>query len=265
MAFSTLARALLIVVVPMWLLDSVHGACKGRQSYVLSIQMSFTPNILATVPEKARVPIVVAVAHSPSFNLFKVGDALSDEVAQVVETGRAELLISRLERLKDANLVSSFSVEEGVPVDEVTKMEVTAEDDSSLVSVIAPLSPSPSWFAGISSHDLCNSNEFVPERSGLELVNYNGGLEDGSAFGANLNPYPEGESRPVGPEGSLSGTIFAKLSLEEGTLGVDWWKIFLGVLVAVAVGVFIVICIVPRCRRKRTADIPLTAPDGVQW
>ncbi|CDF34530.1 unnamed protein product [Chondrus crispus] len=261
---TSMISAPILLVVLFCISFRADGACQGRQSYVLSIQTSFTRSTLPTVPDKARIPLVIAVAHSSSFNLFLKGDKLTDEVAEVAEKGRAELLATRLNALKESGVVSSFSVEEGVPIDEVTKLELTVEDEASLVSIIAPLSPSPAWFAGLSGHDLCNEGEFIPADS-LELVNYNAGLQRGTAFGANVDPYPEGKTIAVGPEESLSDSVFARLSLEEGSLGVDWWKIFLGVLVAVAVAIVVTVFILPRCRRKKTTDIPLTAPDGVQW
>lgn len=255
----------ILLVVLFCISFRADGACQGRQSYVLSIQTSFTPSTLPTVPEKARIPLVIAVAHSSSFNLFIKGDKLTDEVAEVAEKGRAELLITRLNALKETGAVSSFSIEEGVPIDEVTKLELTVEDEASLVSIIAPLSPSPAWFAGLAGLDLCNEGKFIPARGDQELVNYNAGLQRGVAFGANVDPFPEGETIAVGPEETLSDYVFARLSLEEGSLGVDWWKIFLGVLVAVAVAIVVTVFIFPRCRRRKTSDIPLTAPDGVQW
>lgn len=265
MKTSTAPRLFALFLCTLWLACSVHATCRGRQSYVLSVQVNFTRNILPSIPEKARIPLIVAVVHKESYILFKTGNEVTDEVAEVAKQGRADLLVARLKRFRDSGSVSSFSVVEDIPIDAVTRMEVTAEDDASLVSIIAPLSPSPAWFFGVDSHDLCRSEEFVSEEGGIVLSNFNSGLQKGTSLEADVEDYPEGESNPVGPVGPLDDKTFAQLSLEQGTLGVDWWKIFLGVLVAVAVAVVLIVFVYPRCRRKKPADIPLTAPDGVQW
>lgn len=265
MTTSTSPRLPLLFLSTLWLACCVRAACRGRQSYVLSVQMNYTRNIDPTLPEKARIPLLVAVVHKPSFVLFKIGDELTDEVAEVAKQFRFDQLVTRLQRLRDSGSVSSFSFVEGIPIDDVTRMEVTAEDDASLVSIMAPLVPSPAWFIGIQSQNLCDGEVFVPEADGLELVNFNSGLLKGTTLEADIEEYPEGEAAPVGIAGALGDKTFAQLSLEQGTLGVDWWKIFLGVLVAVAVIFVLIIFVYPRCRKRRPADIPLTAPDGVQW
>lgn len=248
-----------------WLTHGVDAACRGRQSYVLSVQMSFTRQNLATVSEKARIPLIVAVTHSASFTLFRKGDYLTDEVAEIAGQNRRDRLVARLDSLKDSGSVSSYSVSEDIPIDDVTQLEVTAEDDASLVSIMAPLSPSPAWFVGLASHPLCVKDEFIPEEGGIVFKNYDSGLQQGESLAADVEPFPEGETNAVAQAGTLDDTIFARLSLEQGTLGVDWWKIFLGVLVAVAVAIVLIVFVLPRCRRRKPADIPLTAPDGVQW
>ncbi|PXF45411.1 Spondin-2 [Gracilariopsis chorda] len=259
---------LLLLLLPL-LPHLARADCEGDQSYVLSLQMSFTKavNPLIPPPEKARIPVVVAVAHKPSYHLFEKAKKLTDQAAEVASAGKADDVKQQFKKLSDKGDVASFQILKDVPIDDLSQLELRVKGSASRISLMAQLSPSPAWFIGIDSLDLCQQSKFILERSNIRVKNFNSGLDRSREFDMS-NPYNEGETIPVEP---LAGTIdnddlLAVLSVEQGTLGVDWWKILLGVLVALAVIVVTTCVLIPLWRRRRKrADIPLTTQQGTEW
>jgi len=134
---------------------------------------------------------------------------------------------------------------------------------------MAQLSPSPGWFVGVESVDMCNQSEgrFILDRNDVELENLNSGVDSGTSFEAESNPFPQGQTLPVDIVDDIEADVeFADLAIVQGKLGgFDWWKILLIVLVIVAVLFIVAFFLYPRFRKRRSSEIPLTAQDGVEW
>lgn len=258
---------LLLTLFALTLIAFVNAACKGSQSYVLSVRTSFTPATTAIVPQKASIPVLIAVAHKKGYSLYEEGSHLRDSVAEVVRTAGTNVLEIELRKHIANNSVSSFSIISFPNPNAISKMEVRVREDASYISLIAPLSPSPDWFIGPGEPvNLCSNGEFIEKRDAVLFKNWDSGLDKGNSFNADPDPYDDDETNPVGLESSIGEDVsFAQLSLEKGTLGVDWWKIFLGVLVGVAVLVVLIIFVLPRFKKKKPTELPLTAQDGVEW
>eukprot|EP00177_Eucheuma_denticulatum_P000885 GFKZ01001602.1.p1 GENE.GFKZ01001602.1~~GFKZ01001602.1.p1 ORF type:complete len:261 (+),score=33.76 GFKZ01001602.1:282-1064(+) len=251
---------LLIAFIPL-----AYADCTSRQSYILSLSIRFTPVTQPSLPQKTRVPLLIAVAHRPGFVLFRKTERVNDTVAEVALHRTADTLVARLNRQKEAGEVSDYAIEKELDVEGVTRFDILVNDNSTLISFIAPLVPSPGWFVGLDSFDLCRGDALIPEQFNVEVPNFNSGLTDGRSWTAEFQPFERGDRRPVGDLVNVDDVQLATLGLEQGSLGTDWWKIFLGVLVGVAVIVVFVFFVLPRLRRRKRTDIPLTAPDGVQW
>lgn len=252
--------SLLISLLPL-----TQAECTGRQPYVLSLSLDFTRSKDPTLPDKRSIPLLVAVVHRSNYVLFRPTDKVDDEVAEVALHWSAHQLKEQLDRLQDSGIVSSYTIEEDLDIDGTTRFELSADDGATKLSFIAPLVPSPAWFVGVSSFDLCPNGVFVPKNDSIEVESYDSGLTNGRSWTADYESFEEGKRLPVGGLANLDDIRFARLDLEQGTLGVDWWKIFLGVVVGVAVLVILAMFVLPRLRRRKQAEIPLTAPDGVQW
>ncbi|CAN8077274.1 unnamed protein product [Agarophyton chilense] len=259
-----LLSALLLVLLPA----VARAACSGEQSYVLSLKMSFTQNINPLIPPrgKARIPVVVAVAHKPNYRLFEGAKKLSDAAAEVASAGKADEIKHQFDLLRDTGDVYSFSILHDVPIDDVSQLQLKVKDSASKISLMAQLSPSPSWFVGIDSLELCEKSTFIVERQNIAVKNYNSGLDGSREFDLS-NPYDEGETLPVEPLTAVeTDAKLASLSIEQGTLGVSFWKIILGALAAAAIVAAIVCIVIPLWRRRRKATpLPLTTQEGTEW
>ncbi|KAI0567247.1 Spondin [Gracilaria domingensis] len=230
--------------------------------------MSFTQNINPLIPprEKARIPVLVAVSHRPSYHLFERSKKLSDAAAEVASAGKADEIKQQFDALRDSGDVYSFSVLHDIPIDDISQLQLKVKDSASRISLMAQLSPSPSWFVGIDSLDLCQRSDFIVERQNIRVKNFNSGLDSSREFDMS-DPFNEGDTLPVEPLTALeTDANLASLSIEQGTLGVSFWKIILGALAAVAVLAAVICVVIPLWRRrKRTAQIPLTTQEGTEW
>lgn len=205
------------------------------------------------------------MAHRPSFILFRKAERVDDNVAEVALHRTADTLVAHLNREKEAGKVSDYAIERELDVEGVTRFDILVNDNATRISFIAPLVPSPGWFVGLDSFDLCRGDALIPEQFNVEVPNFNSGLTDGRSWTAEFQPFEKGARRPVWDLVNVDDVQLATLGLEQGSLGTDWWKILLGVLVGVAVIVVFAVFVLPRLRRRKRRDIPLTAPDGVQW
>lgn len=255
--------------------------CSGSASYVLTLQFSFVSSVNALIPDpkQTRIPILVAVTHSSDFILFRNGQRLNDTTAEVASSGTAFTLKEALDLAKTAKIVSSYALAgQGAGEDEISpdgevKLQLEVEPGASLVSIMSQLSPSPSWYVGIDSYDLCRQLEsdsssfaLLTSTGDVVLNNFNAGLDKGTSFESNPDPYDEGI--PVFMVGILEGKQLAVMSLKQGTLNSSkrWWPILLGVLIAVVILIFAA-CVYIRLRRRprRFRESILSEKERVDW
>lgn len=64
---------------------------------------------------------------------------------------------------------------------ESRKMEIMVKDMYSMVSIITMLAPSPDWFAGVDSLNLCGSDGWK-EKAEMSLPAWDAGTDDGEKF-----------------------------------------------------------------------------------
>lgn len=267
----------------LWATTTFAETCGGSKPYVLSVKFSFVSAVDARIPDpdQTRIPILVAVAHSPKFILFREAQQLNDTVAEVVSAGTGRTLKEELEIAVESEIVRSYAFagqgagESTISPDGTIRLQLTVRDEASRISVVGQLSPSPAWFVGIDSYDLCrqveegrSSVQWVSDTGQVVFTNFDGGLDKGRTFDADPDPY-EDESIPVSQVDGLRGKEIATMSLVQGTLNSRrWWHIALGVLLSICVLVFFLFFVFPRLRRRLSArkeNIPLSAEERVGW
>ena len=67
-------------------------------------------------------------------------------------------------------------------VDELTSIQVKVTSNFSRVSLISMLAPSPDWFVGIDSHDLCDNGQWRETWNVTMLPPYDSGTDSGLQF-----------------------------------------------------------------------------------
>ena len=61
-------------------------------------------------------------------------------------------------------------------------MEITVKDQYSVVSLISMIAPSPDWFVGVDSYDLCGGDGKWKDKRELDLLPWDAGTESGQQF-----------------------------------------------------------------------------------
>lgn len=146
-------------------------------------------------------------SHDKSFTLFRLGQRSSQGVKTFAETGRTDLLEEQSQG--EGGIYDEFNappIPAGVGR---TEAEFFVDGNHSRVSLMARIVPSPDWFIGIDSFDLCVDGNWLDSIT-IEVDPVDAGTDNGFTFTApNWPTEPQGvayriTSRyPAHPAGSF--------------------------------------------------------------
>ncbi|KAK8734062.1 hypothetical protein OTU49_005995 [Cherax quadricarinatus] len=122
---------------------------------------------------------VVGRSHSGSFRLFRMGETASEGLKQFAELGQTEVLDAQSQG--QGGILDEFNappITQGVGE---TQAECFVDGNHSKVSLISRVVPSPDWFIGIDSFDLCVEGKWV-ESVVLEVDPLDAGTDNGFTF-----------------------------------------------------------------------------------
>ncbi|KAG5316992.1 SPON2 protein, partial [Acromyrmex heyeri] len=144
--------------------------------------------------------------HDSTYTLYRLGERLSTGARLYVETGRADGLDT------DGDSPNSLHSFTGPPIPQGEGTSVTRaflDGNHTLISIMARINPSPDWFVGVDSFQLCVEGNWVDTVT-VELDPLDGGTDNGFTFtAANWPTQPQGiayriTSRyPAHPAGSF--------------------------------------------------------------
>jgi len=156
----------------------------------------------------------VGYVHSVSSPLFSLGEPVSPGVKQFAETGLTDVLERETvnKTFLDAVLAPPIPVGEGE-----TNTTIFVDTSHTKISVMTKLVPSPDWFIGLDSLELCSQGSFV-ESVTTEAFPLDGGTDNGFTFTSpNWATEPQGEvftitsDYPAHPAGSFNYPHLARL------------------------------------------------------
>ncbi|CAF4850705.1 unnamed protein product [Pieris macdunnoughi] len=129
---------------------------------------------------------VYGVSHSRSYVLFHLGRRVSPAIKQFAETGRLDTLGSSPGTL---DVFGAPSIGQGAGRSE---SEFFVDGNHSRVSVMAKMIPSPDWFIGVDSFDLCVDGNWLDSIT-IEVDPLDAGTDNGFTFTApNWPTAPQG-------------------------------------------------------------------------
>ncbi|OAD58111.1 Spondin-2 [Eufriesea mexicana] len=144
--------------------------------------------------------------HDSTYTLYRLGERLSTGLRLYVETGRTDGLDA------DGDSPNSLHSFTGPPVPQGEGTSVARaflDGNHTLISIMARINPSPDWFVGVDSFQLCVEGNWVDTVT-VELDPLDGGTDNGFTFtAANWPTQPQGiayriTSRyPAHPAGSF--------------------------------------------------------------
>ncbi|KAK4321462.1 hypothetical protein Pmani_007722, partial [Petrolisthes manimaculis] len=118
--------------------------------------------------------------HDPSFHLFRVGEEATEGLKRFAEKGETEGLETSSQG-GGGGVLDDFSappIPKGVGV---TKTQFFVDGNHSRVSVLGRIVPSPDWFIGVDSFDLCVDGQWL-ESVVLEVDPLDAGTDNGFTF-----------------------------------------------------------------------------------
>uniref|UniRef100_A0A4W2HBZ7 Spondin 2 n=1 Tax=Bos indicus x Bos taurus TaxID=30522 RepID=A0A4W2HBZ7_BOBOX len=126
---------------------------------------------------------LLGAAHSSDYSLWRKDQYVSNGLREFAERGEAWALMREMEaageRLQSVHGVfSAPAVPSGTGQ---TSSELEAHSRHSLVSFVVRIVPSPDWFVGVDSLDLCDGGSWR-EQVAMDLYPYDAGTDSGFTF-----------------------------------------------------------------------------------
>lgn len=199
----SLSFLLLPVLFPVSSL-SVSSACHGDTLAVYRLELrtfwdeETFPKQFPQWRPNAQWSKTVGYSHAPNMSLFSVGSLVGEGVRQFVETGDSEVLDREARNRTFLDAISSPPITQGLGH---SYTNVFVDGNHSLVSVITKIVPSPDWFVGLDSLQLCQEGSLI-ESFATEVFPLDAGTDNGFTFTS-----PNWETEPRAEVFAISNTI----------------------------------------------------------
>ncbi|NXC21917.1 SPON2 protein, partial [Corythaeola cristata] len=125
----------------------------------------------------------IGVTHSSDYSMWKKNEYASNGVRDFAEKGEAWVLMKEIEEAGEKiqsvhGIFSAAAISSGTGQ---TSTELEVHSRHPLVSFVVRIVPSPDWFVGIDSLNLCEGDHWMEEVS-VDLFPYDAGTDSGFTF-----------------------------------------------------------------------------------
>ncbi|KAM5271282.1 spondin-2 [Ctenodactylus gundi] len=131
----------------------------------------------------AQWSALLGAAHSSDYSLWRKDEYVSNGLREFAERGEAWALMKEIEaageRLQSVHGVFSAPAVPSGTGQTATELEV--QPRHSLVSFVVRIVPSPDWFVGVNSLDLCEGGRWK-EQASVDLYPHDAGTDSGFTF-----------------------------------------------------------------------------------
>ncbi|NXO79951.1 SPON2 protein, partial [Sitta europaea] len=126
---------------------------------------------------------LLGVTHSSDYSMWKKNEYASNGVRDFAEKGEAWALMKEIEEAGEKiqsvhGIFSAPAISSGTGQ---TSTELEAHPRHPLVSFVVRIVPSPDWFVGVDSLNLCEGDHWMDEVS-VDLFPYDAGTDSGFTF-----------------------------------------------------------------------------------
>ncbi|CAN8068848.1 unnamed protein product [Agarophyton chilense] len=183
---------------------AVSHPCVGISSYIVSFIYNWNTGNDASFPvsdnsiEPGFSPLVCA-SHNPDYTLWQPDALISLGVRTLLTNVSNEGIENELEQAQLQKKVLQYLTvsTENVSATGTTFLAISVDalGNFTRLSCIAKIIPSPDWFIGLPSIDLCTNGSFTREREG-NLFGWDGGIDNSEAYDESV-PQPTSEAVPV--------------------------------------------------------------------
>nr|XP_055102048.1 spondin-2 isoform X1 [Symphalangus syndactylus] len=126
---------------------------------------------------------LLGAAHSSDYSMWRKNQYVSNGLRDFAERGEAWALMKEIEAAGEAlqSVHAVFSAPAVPSGTGQTSAELEVQRRHSLVSFVVRIVPSPDWFVGVDSLDLCDGDHWR-EQVALDLYPYDAGTDSGFTF-----------------------------------------------------------------------------------
>jgi hypothetical protein len=159
----------------------------GEQSYHVNFQGLWTRerHPMDFPGTDAHFSPLVAASHNDDYEMWVPGKMASPGVQLVAETGNSSILQDELAYEYGYSKVLDYDVEDGPIVSNATmNLYVDVDLDHPYISAISMIFPSPDWFVGVSSINVCDGYFWKDGPIAFSLLPWDGGSDSGLTFKA---------------------------------------------------------------------------------
>ena len=141
----------------------------------------FHPN--RPVPSGARWSPLIGAVHSSRTSFWEMGETSSPGMERMAEAGTTGILSSEITRQIPHNALSVISASGG-PGWGDRRIQIVADLDNPLITLVSKMDPSPDWFAGVTGLSLLDGlGQWIPGRY-FYLVPLDAGTDSGASYTA---------------------------------------------------------------------------------
>nr|XP_020478157.1 spondin-2-like isoform X3 [Monopterus albus] len=187
-------RQLLVILLKLCLtfagplrpLNGTECTAKGPASYILVFTGHWSPQAFPKQYPLFRPPAqwskLIAVSHNRHFRLWEEGAQASAGVQIFAEFGLTVELMKAAKEARKRRAVGTMYRTAGIPNGiGHSSTELLMLPRSSLLSLMVKMIPSPDWFVGVNSLNLCEGSQWKHEVT-IDLYPYDAGTDSGFTF-----------------------------------------------------------------------------------
>lgn len=182
-------------------------SCSQSATYQLTFSASWSSTTHPTdFPMNPHFSPMVGTTHNNSYILWRDGGVASDGVENMAELGQTAGIETEVADAISAGTAENVIVaDSGISLSPGTaNVTFSITESFSLVSVVTMIAPSPDWFVGVDSVDLCDGTNWKNTLS-LELQPYDSGTDSGVTFTS-----ADADVTPHQPIAEITGEPFLK-------------------------------------------------------
>ncbi|XP_073676948.1 spondin-2a [Garra rufa] len=181
-----LLRFALSCAAPVNLTNGTECSARGPASYILVFTGHWSPQTFPKQYPLFRPPAqwskLMAVTHNEQYRLWQDGAPASDGLKSFAEQGLTVDLVKDAKEARKKRVVGSMYRTAGIPTGiGHSSTELLLTPRSPLLSLIVKVIPSPDWFVGVDSLNLCEGGLWKQEMT-FDLHPFDAGTDSGFTF-----------------------------------------------------------------------------------
>lgn len=165
--------------------------CSGEATYKVKFQAMWSEQTHPNgFPSNPHFSPLVGATHTYKYKFWSPMTRSSPGVKMVAETGATTTLYNEIKSYQKTGFVYMAYKAPG-SINSPTgmwSMMISAKDMYSKVSLITMIAPSPDWFVGVDSYDLCGADGKWKESGMMELPAWDAGTDSGMNFASDNSP-----------------------------------------------------------------------------